>query len=176
MKDDYQKEKDFLKALAGTFGVSENGSRASVITFSHNSEHSIMFKDHTDLASFNTAVDDIPLMGFTTRIDRALRLTQSEMFTTASGARTNTPKILILLTDGSQTQGDDAEDPGDIAEELRQAGINVIVIGIGAGTDFKELAHMAGGADNTFSATSFDELVGGDFIKKLKEKTCEVGM
>ena len=176
LRDDYQNEKDFLKSLAGAFGVSEDGSRAGVITFSYYSEHSIKLKDHTDINSFNAAVDAIPLMGSTTRIDKALRLTQNELFKLENGARPSIPKILILLTDGSQTQDADAEDPGDIAGELRESGITVIVVGIGSGTNATELAHMAGGADNAFSAASFDVLIGGDFIETLMEKSCEEGM
>ena len=164
-----------MKALAGAFGVSDDGSRASVLTFSYYSELSIKFKDHFDQSSFDAAVDAIPLMGSTTRIDRALRLTQKEMFLDSNGARANMPKILILLTDGSQTQDAGAEDPGDIADELRQSGISVIVIGIGPGTNQTELNHMAGGPDNAFSAASFDELIGGGFIKQLTDKSCEVG-
>ena len=66
--------------------------------------HSIQLKDHDNVDSFNKAVDAIPLMGSTTRIDRALRLTQKDMFKIEAGARPTAPKILILLTDGSQTQ------------------------------------------------------------------------
>ena len=61
-------------------------------------------KDHTDITSFSAAVDAIPLMGSTTRIDRALRLTQKELFAKQFGAREKNENVLILLTDGSQTQ------------------------------------------------------------------------
>ena len=69
-------------------------------------------KDHTDIISFYAAVDTIPLMGFQTRIDRALRLAQKELFAEENGGRTNVPEILIVLTDGTQTAAKDAEDPG----------------------------------------------------------------
>ena len=81
-----------------------------------------------------------------------------------------------LSIKGTQTQDVGAQDPGDIADELRNSGIAVIVIGIGPGTNQTELNHMAGGADNAFSAASFDELVGGEFIAQLTEKTCKAGM
>ena len=42
-------------------------------------------KDHTDITSFHAAVDAIPLMGFQTRIDRALRLAQNELFAPKNG-------------------------------------------------------------------------------------------
>ena len=176
LRNDYQNEKNFLKKLAGAFGVSDDGSRSSVVTFSYYAEHSITFKDHKDITSFNAAVDAIPLMGSTTRIDKALRLTQKEMFKIDNGARPIAPKLLILLTDGSQTQDAGAENPGDIADEIRKSGINMIVIGIGKGTNQTELNHMAGGADNAFSAASFDELIGGDFIQTLTERSCVEGI
>merc|ERR1712142_85877 len=85
--NDYQNEKDFLKSVTAIFGVSKDESRAGVVTFCHSVEHSIKLKDHTDSASFNAAVDAIPLMGSVTRIDKALRLTQNELFTMENGAR-----------------------------------------------------------------------------------------
>ena len=164
-----------MKILASTFGVSSNASRAGVITFSYYTEHSIKLNDYQELSSFNAAVDSIPLMGSTTRIDKALRLTQKEMFSVANGGRPGVPKVLILLTDGSQTQDVGAEDPGDIAGELRKDGINIIVVGIGQGVNQTELAHIAGGDANAYSAASFDELVGSDFVNKIKNEGCRAG-
>ena len=122
-----------MKALAATYGVSDQGSRAGVVTFSYYTEHSIKLNDHTSLASFNEAVDNIALMGSTTRIDKALRMTQKDLFSIPNGGRPGVNKVLIVLTDGSQTQDAGAEDPGDVAEELRNAGIRVLAIGIGKG-------------------------------------------
>ena len=175
LRNNYQDEKDFMKNLAGAFGIAPDGSRAGVITFSYYSEHSIKMKDHTDINTFNKAVDAIPLMGSTTRIDRALRLTQKELFAPENGGRPGIIKILILLTDGTQTQDVGAEDPGYITDEIRNSGVAVIVIGIGPGTNQTELNHMAGGADNAFSAASFEELVGGGFIGEIAKKSCEEG-
>lgn len=175
LRNEYDKEKDFLKTLAATFGVSANASRAGVVTFSYYTEHSIKLNDHFDLNSFNAAVDKIPLMGSTTRIDKALRLTQKEMFRFANGARPGIPKLLFLLTDGSQTQDAGAEDPGDVADELRKDGINIIVIGVGKGVNNTELAHIAGGSGNAYSAASFDELIASDFVKEVKTKSCSEG-
>ena len=176
LREDYQKEKNFLKALAGAFGVSADGSRAGVITFSYFTELSIKLNDHTNIFTFNAAVDAIPLMGSTTRIDKALRQTQKELFTSENGGRPGVTKILILLTDGSQTKELGAEDPGDIANELRADGVVIIVIGIGSGIEANELAQMAGGKDNAFDVESFDELVSGKFINMVTNKSCEEGI
>lgn len=167
----YNFEKDFLKSLAAAFGISKNGPRASVITFSLIAELTIKFNEYFDIASFNDAVDAIPLMGRSTRIDRALRTAQNDMFQARNGARGNTPKILILLTDGSQTQG--GENPADISKTLRQTGIHVIVVGIGSGINKAELLEIAGSSDRVFSAASFDELISKEFTSSLMEKSCK---
>ena len=65
-----------MKRIASSFGITESGSRAGVITFSYNVENSIKLNDHFDISSFGNSVDNIPLMGHTTRIDKALRLAQ----------------------------------------------------------------------------------------------------
>ena len=176
LRRDYSKEKDFLKALAATFGVSSNGSRAGVVTFSYYTEHSVKLNDHTDLASFNAAVDSIPLMGSTTRIDKALRLTQKELFSIPNGGRPGVTKVLIVLTDGSQTKDAGAEDPGDVADEIRKSGINILTVGIGKGVNKTELAHISGGADKVFSAASFDQLISSQFLDVVNNAGCESGM
>ena len=158
-----------MKALAATFGVSEDGGRAGVVTFSYYTQHSIKLDDHTDLPSFSEAVDKIPLMGSTTRIDKALRMTQKDMFSLANGGRPAVSKLLVVLTDGS-------EDPGDVADELRDMGIRVIAVGIGKGINSTELAHIAGDAKNVFSAASFDELISTKFLESVNEAGCKEGI
>ena len=175
LSKDYDKEKDFLKELASSFGVSDDGSRVGVVTFSSNSEHSIKLKDHVDFVSFNNAVDKIPLMGSTTRIDKAFRLSQNELLSVSNGARPGVPKILVLLTDGSQTPEIGSEDPGDIADEIRKSGIKMIVVGVGQGIDKKELVDIAGGQDSVFLAKSFNQLISVPFVEKFLDKSCKKG-
>lgn len=176
LRTDYGREKDFLKALAAAFGISDNSARAGVVTFSYNSEHSIKLNDHTSLAPFNEAVDKIALMGSTTRIDKALRTTQKEMFTVENGGRPGVNKMLIVLTDGSQTQGDGAEDPGLVADELRKEGVRVMVVGIGKSINSTELAHIAGEKSNLFTASSFNDLVSRRFLKQVNSAGCQAGL
>ena len=175
LRKDYGREKSFLKALAVSFGVSDANARAGVVTFSHDAEHSIKLNDHTSLTSFNEAVDKIALMGSTTRIDKALRTTQKEMFTVRNGARPGVNKVLVVLTDGSQTQDVGAEDPGLVADELRKEGIRVFVVGIGKAVNSTELAHIAGDKSNLFTASSFDDLVSRRFLKNVNSAGCAAG-
>lgn len=172
LKDRYNDEKYFLKTLASSFGISKNDVRASVVTFSSWPELSIKFSDHKTTDSFNSAVDAIPLMGYQTRIDKALQMVKSEMFTPENGARASIPKILILLTDGAQTKQTGYIDPAFPAEELRKAGVYLVVIGIGSKVDVAELKHMAGDTGTYYTAASFDELISDDFIRNISKTAC----
>jgi len=172
LRREYHKEKNFLKAVASAFDISPEGSRAGVVTFSYKSEHSIKMSEHTDINSFKKAVDAIPLMGYTTRIDRALRLSQKELFAPKNGGRDDIRDVLILLTDGTQTIASGAENPATIMKEIRKSGVETVVIGIGRGTNPRELDHMAGGRGKAFIAGSFDELTGAEFVTKMIQETC----
>uniref|UniRef100_T2MJF2 Collagen alpha-6(VI) chain n=1 Tax=Hydra vulgaris TaxID=6087 RepID=T2MJF2_HYDVU len=169
----YQNEKDFLKSVISAFGVSFNGTRAAVITFSYHAQLSIKLNKYSNLNSFKEAVDNIVLMGSTTRIDKALRLAQKEVFELENGARPGVAKILFLLTDGSQTQERGSENPVAIANELRSAGVTIIVIGITNAVNVSELSDIAGGEENAYAAESFEKLKDVNFLDVIKTKMCE---
>ena len=174
--NEYKKEKCFLKKLAAAFGVSDTGSRAGVVTFSRNAEHSIKLNEHKNITSFNNTVDSIQFMANQTRIDKALRLAQREMFNHSNGGRPGVPRVLILLTDGSQTKDSDAEDPAVVAEELRNQSVIIIVVGIGSDINLLELNNIAGGNRNRFfNANSFSDLISNEFINKVKGSGCKAG-
>jgi uncharacterized protein YegL len=171
----YQSEKDFLKSLISVFDISVNGTRAAVVTFSYHAKHSIKLNDYTNLKNFNEAVDRIPLMGSTTRIDKGLRLAQKEMFELENGGRPGVAKILFLLTDGSQTQDRGAENPVAIADELRSMDVTIISIGITNAVNMSELSDIAGGGKNAYMADTFENLKDNNFLYDIKSKLCETG-
>ena len=172
----YDKEKDFLKQVASSFVIGEDHARMSVITFSYYVEHSIKLNDFDSEESFFKAVDGIPLMGSVTRIDRALQLAEKEMFSFKNGGRPNVPKLLFLLTDGSQTKGGDSIDPAIVSKEIIKRGIKVITVGIGNNVDINELSQISGSNDSTFTAQSFNELTSSAFVRSLTQGSCKQGM
>lgn len=165
----YEDEKYFLKSLVNTFHMTDNNLQASVITFSSKTELSIKFSDYHDTASFNAAVDAIPLMGMQTRIDKALLLATSEMFTKKNGVRDGVSKMLVILTDGDQTG---AVHPGDLVAPLEEAGVYIIVIGIGHWIHLHEVEHMSGKNGIYFTPDSFDVLISDEFISNVTSITC----
>lgn len=172
LRREYGKEKDFVKLVASSLDISPTGSHAGVVLFSYNAELSIKFSDHTNVKDFNSAVEGLALMGSTTRIDKALTLAFDSMFNEKNGMRVRVPKVLILLTDGAQTQDADAVVPSQVVNRFHDAGIKVIVIGIGSGVKPDELKTMVKSSSNLYLAANFDQLKSGKFVKDIIGSTC----
>ena len=175
LREQYPQIKSFIKRFASSLDISRDGVRVGVVTFSFYATLSIKFNDFTDVAIFREAVEEIPLIGSTTRIDRALKVVNEDLFNESNGARKDVTKMLILLTDGSQTKGSDAVDPGKIAKVLRQRDIHIVSVGIGDEVDVDELTHITGDEDRVYTVADFDELITGRFIRKIVSKSCETG-
>ena len=175
LRDQYPQIKAFIKNFVSNLAVSKEGVHVGVVTFSFYATLSIKFSDFVNKADFKEAVEKIPFMGSTTRIDRALKVVNEDMFSESNGARRDVTKMLILLTDGSQTKDADAVDPGKLAKLLRQRGIHILSVGIGEDVDIDELTHIAGSPDRVYTAADFDQLIEGNFIKKVVYKSCETG-
>ena len=169
VKAEHRKAKEFLKFFAASFGISSKETRAGVVTFSYFGELSIKLSDHSDISSFNLAVDNIKLMGSTARIDKALCLAQRKLFSLANGGRLGVPKLLILLTYSSPVQNARV---GEIADELRADGINILVVGIGRSMNATELLQVADSQQNVYITNN---LYASNFVSSTKKDTCEIG-
>ena len=168
----YREETKFLKTLANSFGISSRGSHAGVVAFSDVASLSIQLDEFLTDITFNEAVDKIEYMGRTTRIDLGLQKAL-ELFDESKGARKDVPKLLFLLTDGQQTGN---ENPVPIANQLRQKGIQLFAIGIGFGVKKTELDKIADNPQNVFLVENFQKLLQGNFLKRVKQGSCNSGI
>lgn len=174
MRRHFSKEKEFIKTLSQTFGIEPDGSRAGVVTFSYNAELSIKLSDHANINSFQEAISKLPFMGYTTRIDRALELVRDKFFLPANGGRSRVPKIVFIVTDGTQTLDLDAKRPSGIAAQIRQKyGAVIFSIGIGNHVNRDELARIANGESRVFLAKNFAELKSTNFVSKIEHGYCQ---
>ena len=172
LRYEFDKEKEFVQLLTATFDIRPEASRVGVVTFSYNAEVSIKYTDYNVKDKLIKAIRNLPLFGYTTRIDKGLQLAKEQLISKSVRERPNVPKFLILLTDGTQTQDKDAFDPVKIAEELRSMGVELFVIGIGSAINSTELNEIAGDKMNVYVATNFEELRSQGFVQKMAERTC----
>lgn len=113
--------------MASKLNTARNKVQLGVITFSSEAEIDVKLGEHKDTRNFQEAVNTIPHMGGLTKIDKALMLAREDFFHPSNGARGNAIKILMLITDGSQTIDATSKNPVHFAEQLRHD--DVIIIG-----------------------------------------------
>ncbi|KAF4100971.1 hypothetical protein G5714_019167 [Onychostoma macrolepis] len=137
----------------------------------HQTEHVYsLFKDQTDLntVKLQTFTSVAPAPGTDpANAGRALTYILENSFKAESGSRPDVPKIVILITDGKSQ--DDVLSP---AQRLRDAGIELFVIGV-KNADENELRAIASPPEEThvYNAADFSFML--DIIERLSRSVCE---
>ena len=171
----FDESKVLLRNLAATFVVGHNAARIGVVSFSYFSKLNIKLKDYSSIESFSKAVNNISLMGYTTRLDRALRFTREELFSIANGARTGVPRLMIVIIGSSQTRDGVAEDPIKIAEKLKSEGISIVVIAIGNKVEQSEMEHIFGASKLYLVPSIYRLFLENSKLQSIKKEMCAKG-
>lgn len=168
-RTNYQKEKNFVKEVAKSFGVGPGQSQAAMVLYSNSASVQAQFGQYSTTADFAKAVDGLPYERGLTRIDKALDLAATDVF---SKAREGVPKIALLITDGTQTPAADAKDLKEASEPLRKAGIRVLAVGVGSGVDADQLRLITENDDDVVIADDFQDLLLK--LRNLTSKACDL--
>lgn len=170
----YQQVKQFFKTFAQKYSVSENGTHVGVVTFGSRADVSMTLDEHTEQFELNEAIDKIPHIGGSTRIDLALKEVRDNMFKAENGARgDDVKKLVVLVTDGEQS-GEGGESPATIAKSIRDGGIPIITIGVGD-LETSRLSDI-GGDINWYIASNFSTLNSKDFLDSILVEKCPINM
>ncbi len=178
----YLDEKFFVQRIASRFEIIEAGSHGGVILFSSHGyiKTVIKFTDFLTTRSFNEAVGLLPFYGYMTRIDTALKLAHTELYTAEGRARPNVRKLLFLITDGRQNpdfENGKRLDPAKEAENLHLSGVQVYAVGIGSKVNHTELSLITKDKSKVYMASDFKELVSDAFVSKVSKRLCaDAGM
>ena len=156
--DNFLKEKSLVKAIAREFELSMHGSHVSLVLYNTDATVVTKLNNKTTLEGFENIVDNLPLKGGKTRLDRALRVVASDVFTRESGMRNeNVPKIMFILTDGTQNKRCEEEALEMAIAPLRNEGVHVVAIGVGEAEE-SELRPLVKSRSDLFTGGNFDEV------------------
>ncbi len=175
LESEYDKEKSFVKALAGRFGLSKGASHAGVVVFSDKVELSVTFAEKNNAKEFNDAVDKLPSWGARTRLDKALKVAYDELFQPENGMRLDVKQVLFVLTDGEQTKVNGSVSPAQAIAPFHESDIKVVVIGVGSHVNRKELKSMVKSEKDLYFAKNFDELISSPFVDEITAASCQKG-
>lgn len=171
-RTNFQKEKDFVKEVASTFKMGPDQSQIAVISYSDDAQIDVKFGEYSNVNDFNAAVDSVKHQRRRTRIDLALDLAVSGLFTPEGGARPNVAKVMIILTDGKQTNMSGSKSLDVAVRPLQKINVTIFAVGVGNAIDINELLHLVGdNEENLFRARNFNELARDSL--RLASRTCK---
>lgn len=158
-----------------------NQSQIAVISYSDGAQVDIRFGEYSNVNDFNAAVDRVRHQRQRTRIDKALDLASTKVFTPSGGARPNVAKVMVILTDGKQTVTGDSKTLDVAVRPLREKNVTVFAVGVGKAIDINELLLLVGDdVENLFRADNFDQLaedslqLAAQTCKRIKPPTGEI--
>ena len=157
---DYDKVKLFISKVASKFEMSSTKSRAAVVLYSTDARTEINFNDYTNTKDFSKAVQGLGYQRGKTRIDKALQRAYDDLFGSQGTSRRDVQRVAFVITDGRQTQDSDAVSLDMAAKPLRDEGVYVLAIGVGAGADRDEMTLLTENDEDVFMVDTFDEMLG----------------
>ena len=174
-RSNFKKELQFVKEVASTFKMGPEQSQIAVISYSDRAQVDIRFGEYSNVNDFNSAVNRVKHQRQRTRIDKALDLANTMVFTPAGGARPDVAKVMVILTDGKQTVTSDSKTLDVAVRPLLEKNVTVFAVGVGKAIDINELLLLVGNnPENLFRAENFNELakdslrVAAQTCKKIK--------
>lgn len=110
--------------------------------------------------------------GKTTNTGDALSYTKSIMLSDRAGARENSTKIVVVVSDGRSQKTWLTQ---NIAKTMQEAGLHLFAVSVGFRLDHNELAGIASDPDDQYYF-SIDKYSDMSYIKRtMEEKICETG-
>ncbi|CAL8337061.1 unnamed protein product [Gadus morhua 'NCC'] len=162
--DEYQKMKDFMKAMIGKSQVGQEMVHVGVMQFSTSKTMEFQLNNFHDKGGMLKAIDNMQQLGGGTHTGQALTEV-SLYFDLAKGGRPGIRQNLIVITDGESQ--DQVKGP---AEVLRQKGVTIFSIGV-VNANTTQLLEISGSDDLVFTERDFDALK--DLESELNLRLCE---
>ncbi|KAM4580679.1 collagen alpha-6(VI) chain-like isoform 1-T2 [Odontesthes bonariensis] len=162
--DEHKLVLNFTAEVINNFDVGKDFVRVGLVQFSDDPQHEFYLDTYSQSQDMVKHVLNLEYRGGDTYIGEALRFVMA-YFKASRGGRTDVPKTLVLVTDG------DSHDDVDLdAEELRNIGIEILVIAIGDVYDL-QLLQITGDPEKLFTVRNFNNL--GNIKTKVSEAICK---
>lgn len=160
--NNFQKMLEFVQHVADAFIVGPNDVQIGVSSFSNGYLARFALSAARSKADLAIQLSRLTYFGGGTNTAYALSSLRQFAFSASQGSRPGVPKIAIVVTDG---KSDDTVATAREAQAARDAGIVLLVIGIGFTVDDVELAAIATDPDvqNVHWATTYDALSGLEY-------------
>lgn len=163
---DFIQLKQFIRSFVGNLNIGSQGTQVGLVQFSNEGTGRVEQTLTDDLSNINAAIDNMIQINGATDIQEGIQLGAAEL---DAHGRANTPRVIVVLTDGVHNQ------PGDpIAESaaFRQAGGFVFTIAVGSAIDRNQLIGISSQPYTRYlySVTDVNSL--SAILSSLSENVC----
>ena len=174
--DNWELQQDFLSLLVGAFTIAPDATRVGAVVFSEQVRLVFSLDTYSDAQSVKDAIQAIAYLGQTTNTPEGLRVTREQCFNAGNGDRPDIPNLAIFISDGVPFPPERRNPAIREAENLKNAGVSVVAIGVTNVIDVDLLKAISSPPQeegrNYFVATDFTAL--GAIRSSVAQGTCEV--
>lgn len=167
-------EKDFIKKTMTKLVKKSSQLNAAIVLYNHQATVELNFTQRFEMDHFSNVIDSLesqdPCDASLTRIDQALQITSDQVYSSHGGSRMDTPKIAVLLSQGSFPFSLKLFPPKNASESLKQKGVRLLIVGIAAEAYQQELYDITEDKDDLIMVKSFSSLPEVEDI--LVDKIC----
>ena len=157
----------FVKALLDRYKISNDNTVPGIIVYGENANVIIRFGQILDRDRVKRAVDILRNPGGGNNFGSALDTAQDILLKEANGARRNVAKTLLLFTD--KKNSGNVTLLYDVLKKLRDAGVKIVVVGIGNEINDLELDSIATNKDALFAPVTPKKMNTEELISKVAE-------
>ncbi|XP_051951417.1 collagen alpha-1(XII) chain-like isoform X2 [Xyrauchen texanus] len=121
----FAKVRAFVEVLVNTFDIGADKVQISLVQYSRDPHTEFQLNTHHKLSAVVKAVRTFPYRGGSTNTGKAMTYVRERVFIPTKGARTNVPRVMILITDGKSSDAFK-----DSAARLRNADVEIFAVGV----------------------------------------------
>ena len=160
MTDEFLEARNFVEAIADLLTISPQNTHVGLMTYSDQARIVAKFNQIQSDNDLVSQLNNLPHLRGKTRIDLALKLASSDLFTRNGGMRLSAlvPKVALVITDGRQSPAADAIRLDEAVAPLLVRGVKVLAVGVGDRIDREELKMMVKSPEMAFWAKSYRAL------------------
>jgi Mg-chelatase subunit ChlD len=167
-QDGFARMKQFAGSIAESFSISQTEARFATLIYSRDAEVRFKFERYDTATQVVDAIGDMPHLRSDTRIDRALKKAQTELFSLNGRVRTRRPMVLIVFFDGDVSRG--MPDLEEVARPLKQYGVKIVAIGVGSEVNKFQIEKVVSNPSMIYDASDFNSLM--PKLYNIARETC----
>lgn len=151
LEENFLKELEFVRNVTGIFNIGPDRSQISVYSFDNRGLYGFYLNAYDNATELESAINinNIKYNALSENFTMALQFAREQIFTADNGARNDSLKVVVFITDGKSFIGNEAE-------RLRNEGVQIFAVGIGNETQTENLREIASSPSNVFLSPTYD--------------------